>query len=1406
MNTLEHLFSWVLAASWQASLLAILVLAVQAALGRRLNPRWRHALWLLVLLRLILPTLPESNLSLYRFAPAEPPLHLAAPPPAPAIAPPIPASTTPAPLEIPAPPTDYVSPTLTLLWLTGASALALLTLVVNHRFARHVARAPQITDPALREIFADAKTELAIRRPIRLVESPRVSSPAIMGLFTPTLLLPAGAREKFDPRELRFIFLHELAHLKRGDVLIQVLIALLQIVHWFNPVLWYAFRRLRADREPATDALVLSRTGEAEKERYGLMLIKLLEHFNQRHALPTLVGILEDKDQFKRRFTLIARFTRGAYGWSVLGVVLIAVLAVACLTQSKSTNDAVSSYPVKSDILAATFWKKETAPQSATNAPSNPFYAALPFNDLAHPDAAQIWIPSAWKKAAATGQAPRSACLDRWLKITNPKGTSCYAQWEDFGPECDDDPEYVFGNEPPKFGRDGRNDGIDLSPGAAQFLGLDDKNRSVSWQFVDETAVPPGPWLPSPQRPLLLASAQNGEAFEQAKPDAGPKGAPVRIQIIAIDAPDAAFHGPDAAERALKSYEHFRETQENPGGVNYLWSNNPSVPREIGSAASHTEMGNLAELIGNFPPPCPTVWCIPTPHDGKVSITGTITLNTEEWSGTETQRKLTIKPVPGASYPINLDLNFQQFQPVSAEGVLEPAAAQAANDKVPRRLFVFLSAWPESPAEAAAGQSPAPAPPPPSSTSAQPVPPPAPASADAYTVRDFKVTDMPLPDVARKLTAMTADAGKPGVPIEIQIPPGETPLTVTYGYPPYSGDLGNLIYHLSLVYPLRYEVRDEPDPAQWAARAPLVITQLSTAEIQLNKKAAQTRVTFDFHNTDIITALKSIQAQAAAKGFAFELDFDALKNYPLPVVSEQARGWSVQHALFSLCYLASLVPAQLEKFTGYRVAPGTPAQLHDRVSIRFGIATAVYKTDDGKAAANLEAALSPGKNVAKRTEGPSIVSPAYAWTYRGKQMGPLPGDISGSCFYQHAAGMQPGEVEPVPGAPLVYVHFLNTPVDPTHIKSDVTVFIKKPDGSVLRTLHGQFVAPSGAVVRLVPQGAPLLFDTPGDPGTKSSLTVLVQAGYVDNGHWENDLESGSFDLVSPANILQDVQLADADTPPAGAELAAAPRAPTNSADAPAPAKSDLLEAREDADARRVLVDQLKGKTDDQVVTTLEALGRGTPDIAELDKKIDAESAEMTSLLQDGFTPDHPRIASMTAEINALRKQRKELVAGLRRAMEIDLHMAEARAARLEKAAGGPLSPPPGPAAAPDLRKLLLDAQQDADARRVMVGQVEHLPDDELVATLAALGRTTPEIADADERIRAEETDITNLLNDGFTADHPRIVSMRAEVQAREADRRRLIDGLHRAMDIDLKMAESRVDLLKKQLDSAAPAR
>ena len=336
---LEAVFGWLLAASWQASVLALVVLAIQRILGPRLNPRWRYALWLLVVVRLVLPVEPESALSLFQFAPPPPaalsvsvtqPLFFHEPAPQS-----MPAASVPVAMPEPGPgATISLYSLLALGWLVGAIALLGLTTVVNWRFARQVAAAPEIEDTEIVRLFAEARAEFGLRRAIRLIESGQVQSPAIMGLFAPTLLLPADVRTKFDARELRFIFLHELAHLKRGDVIVQALIALLQIVHWFNPVLWFAFRRMRIDREPATDALVLSRTGEEEKERYGLMLIKLLEHFNQRHSLATLVGILEDKDQFKRRFSLIARFTRGAYGWSLLGVTILGVLAIAGLTRA----------------------------------------------------------------------------------------------------------------------------------------------------------------------------------------------------------------------------------------------------------------------------------------------------------------------------------------------------------------------------------------------------------------------------------------------------------------------------------------------------------------------------------------------------------------------------------------------------------------------------------------------------------------------------------------------------------------------------------------------------------------------------------------------------------------------------------------------------------------------------------------------------------------------------------------------------------------------------------------------------------------------------------------------------------------------------------------------------------------
>ncbi|MFD2275665.1 hypothetical protein ACFSQZ_04215 [Rubritalea spongiae] len=123
----------------------------------------------------------------------------------------------------------------------------------------------------------------------------------------------------------------------------------------------------------------------------------------------------------------------------------------------------------------------------------NPFYIALPYNDIARgggrfkPEASKM-IKWFWRAATVPG---RSVCKGRWVAIHTGHKV-CYAQWEDCGPFYTDDYEYVFQGRRPKPNRNG-NAGLDISPAVRDFLGVKSGER-VSWKFVEADDVPPGPW------------------------------------------------------------------------------------------------------------------------------------------------------------------------------------------------------------------------------------------------------------------------------------------------------------------------------------------------------------------------------------------------------------------------------------------------------------------------------------------------------------------------------------------------------------------------------------------------------------------------------------------------------------------------------------------------------------------------------------------------------------------------------------------------------------------------------------------------------------------------------------------------------------------------------------------------
>lgn len=368
--------------SLQAGVLVLLVLLAQGIFRRQLTARWRCALWLLVMVRLLLPFSPGSAASIFNLLPpwtnhavTSAPTTLApatVTPAAPLVfgkptpetpvlaiqpAPPSesalaltpttelgqaslsPPKTSAAPAAVQLSPVGATSWLATLFWVWFAGALLLTGYIAatSLRLAWRCRGLPALTDAAALAVLDECGRRLGVRGRLTVVECSEVASPALFGLFRPRLLLPPGFTQSFSPQELRFVFLHELAHLRRWDLPLNWLVAVLQIFHWFNPLVWFGFARWRLDRELACDALAIEAAGADQHREYGRTILHLLENLTPRTAMPGLVGILENKHQLRRRIGMIANFRPGNR-WGLPSVVLLLVLALVGLTDAQTAK------------------------------------------------------------------------------------------------------------------------------------------------------------------------------------------------------------------------------------------------------------------------------------------------------------------------------------------------------------------------------------------------------------------------------------------------------------------------------------------------------------------------------------------------------------------------------------------------------------------------------------------------------------------------------------------------------------------------------------------------------------------------------------------------------------------------------------------------------------------------------------------------------------------------------------------------------------------------------------------------------------------------------------------------------------------------------------------------------------
>jgi len=316
----------VLAILWLNSCYALVLLPLIWGLAkccRGRYPRWQHGLWLLILLRLVLPSnmaTPWSASQLIRSLTPHtvPHQYLAFPyesrilqdhkkPLSASISDSfVPDGLNPSGMVKTIDGTRATVPSPTLLkrlsliicftYFLVATLLLVLFLLARRRFWKTAKQGKAVQDPAVLDIVHDWRRRLDIRRTIEVKAVVSDVPTYTLGLFRPVIVLPEHLLCSSGNSVLEPLLAHELVHVKRWDDLAICLQELVKIFYFFHPVVWFVMPRLTWTREAVCDGTVLSQ-GTISPRTYGKQLIA----FDRDQAFP------EQSTRIQAGFTSAAR-------------------------------------------------------------------------------------------------------------------------------------------------------------------------------------------------------------------------------------------------------------------------------------------------------------------------------------------------------------------------------------------------------------------------------------------------------------------------------------------------------------------------------------------------------------------------------------------------------------------------------------------------------------------------------------------------------------------------------------------------------------------------------------------------------------------------------------------------------------------------------------------------------------------------------------------------------------------------------------------------------------------------------------------------------------------------------------------------------------------------------------------
>jgi beta-lactamase regulating signal transducer with metallopeptidase domain len=371
----------------QSSLLILILLAIDAVLRKRVRAVFRYWIWMLVLVKLVLPPSLWSPVSVgtwfgdtlevptvvlleapqllspeeqgqdalaTRLSPAvgnflsQPqPMTVVPPLPEPTVAPPVPApapvADQPAPIDRP-PAFSLNWQGLVLLVWAGVVAALLLLLAQRTFFVRGLVAQAEEASRALLNELDRCRQQLGLRKPVSARLSPNATSPAVCGLWRPVILIPQGLAARLRGTDLHAVLFHELAHVRRGDLWSNLAQTILQILYFYNPLLWLANAAIRHIREQAVDETVLVAMGESAPQYPDTLINVAKLALARRPALSLrLIGVVESQSALTSRIKhILNRPLPKTARLGLLGLVIVSMSAAVLLPMAQAAQESVS--------------------------------------------------------------------------------------------------------------------------------------------------------------------------------------------------------------------------------------------------------------------------------------------------------------------------------------------------------------------------------------------------------------------------------------------------------------------------------------------------------------------------------------------------------------------------------------------------------------------------------------------------------------------------------------------------------------------------------------------------------------------------------------------------------------------------------------------------------------------------------------------------------------------------------------------------------------------------------------------------------------------------------------------------------------------------------------------------------